>query len=96
MCVCVQQNDEAPKLKEVLAAPLRMLQEAARRIARVSVESKLTVDEEEYVAKFRSELMDVVFQWAKVRIQVKMTSKLKSLGRAVRADPSPCVCSSIT
>ena len=46
-----------------------MLQEAARRIARVSVESKLTVDEEEYVAKFRSELMDVVFQWAKVRIK---------------------------
>jgi septum formation topological specificity factor MinE len=33
----------------------------------VSVESKLTVNEEDYVAKFRPELMEVVFQWAKVR-----------------------------
>jgi len=40
-------------------------QEAARRIARVSNESKLQVDEEEYVNKFRPELMDVVYQWAK-------------------------------
>jgi superfamily II RNA helicase len=42
------------------------MQETARRISRVSNESKLQVDEEEYVNKFRSELMDVVYQWCKV------------------------------
>ena len=78
--VRVCQNDEVPKLKEELAAPLRLMQEAARRIARVSLESKLTIDEEEYVAHFRSELMDVVFQWAKVRKRRRVGCRESSWG----------------
>ena len=54
-------------MKDELAGPLRIMQETARRISRVSNESKLPVDEEEYVNKFRSELMDVVYQWCNVR-----------------------------
>jgi len=58
-----EKSEETPRLKEELEGPLRTLQEAARRIAKVSQESKLNVDEEEYVKKFRPELMDVVFAW---------------------------------
>lgn len=60
-----EKSDEPPKLAEELAAPLRMLQEAARRIAKVSIECKLEMNEEEYVAKFRPELMEVVYAWCK-------------------------------
>ncbi|GJJ75974.1 ATP-dependent RNA helicase DOB1 [Entomortierella parvispora] len=59
-----EKSDTVPALREELATPLRLMQEAARRIAKVSQECKLTLDEEEYVQKFRSELMDVVFAWA--------------------------------
>ncbi|KAK5810211.1 rRNA-processing arch domain-containing protein [Linnemannia elongata] len=59
-----EKSDNVPALREELATPLRLMQEAARKIAKTSQECKLAVDEEEYVAKFRSELMDVVFAWA--------------------------------
>lgn len=52
-------------MKEELAGPLRVLQEIARRIAKVSKESKLPLDEEEYVQTFKVELMDVVLQWCR-------------------------------
>jgi ATP-dependent RNA helicase DOB1 len=41
------------------------MQNAARDIARVAVECKIAMDEEEYVQSFRSELMEVVYAWAK-------------------------------
>jgi ATP-dependent RNA helicase DOB1 len=54
------------RLKEELAGPLRIIQEAARRIWRVSQESGLSdLTEAEYLANLRPELMDVVFAWSK-------------------------------
>lgn len=53
------------KLTEELAAPLRVMQEIARRIAKVSQESKLPLVEEEYVSSFKVELMDAVVQWCR-------------------------------
>lgn len=53
------------KLKEELAAPLRVMQEMARRIAKVSQESKLPLVEDEYVQSFKVELMDAVVQWCR-------------------------------
>jgi len=41
------------------------MQEIARRIAKVSKESKLVIDEEEYISSFKVELMDAVVQWCK-------------------------------
>lgn len=41
------------------------LQEYARRIAKVSIDAKLDLDEEEYVSKFKCTLMDVVLCWSK-------------------------------
>ena len=44
---------------------MRVMQEAARRIAKVCIESKMKMDEEAYVASFKTELMDAVYQWCK-------------------------------
>lgn len=41
------------------------MQEIARRIAKVSTESKLPLVEEEYVQSFKVELMDAVVQWCR-------------------------------
>lgn len=69
--------DAKTKLQEELSAPLRLMQETARRIAKVANECKMNLDEEEYVGKFKPELMDVVFAWcqgAKFSQICKMTT----------------------
>ncbi|XP_061228076.1 exosome RNA helicase MTR4 isoform X4 [Neopsephotus bourkii] len=64
-CFVFQENSsEMPKLTEQLAGPLRQMQECAKRIARVSAEAKLEIDEENYLNSFRPHLMDVVHTWA--------------------------------
>ena len=41
------------------------MQEIARRIAKVSKESKLDINEDDYVSSFKVELMDAVVQWCR-------------------------------
>ncbi|KAJ9531553.1 hypothetical protein QJQ45_014979, partial [Haematococcus lacustris] len=78
------------QLREVLLPPLGSLKEAARRVARVSVECQLEGfrDPEEYVETFRTDLMEPVAAWVRgVRFMdlTKMTSIFEgSLVRAVR------------
>ena len=38
-------------------------QDTARRIAKVSAEAKLPVDEEQYIEKLKPHMMDVVHAW---------------------------------
>lgn len=38
--------------------------ECAKRIAKVSAEAKLEIDEETYLSSFKPHLMDVVYTWA--------------------------------
>jgi len=59
-----EKSQQAPPLKEELAKHFREIQQQARTIAKVSQESKLDVNEQEYVESFKSELMEVVFAWA--------------------------------
>lgn len=59
------QSEQQTRLTEELAAPLRVMQELARRIAKVSQESKLPLVEDEYVQSFKVELMDAVVQWCR-------------------------------
>ena len=59
------QSEQVTKLTEELAAPLRVMQEMARRIAKVMIESKLPVKEDDYVKSFKVELMDAVIQWCR-------------------------------
>lgn len=53
-----------PSLPEDLARPLREIQKQARIIAKISSESKLPVNEEEYVESFKWQLMPVIYAWA--------------------------------
>ena len=65
-------DDDGPdgkgmRMKEELAGPWRIIQEAARRIYSVAQESGLTGDytETEYLQQLRPELMDVVYAWSR-------------------------------
>lgn len=60
-----EKSHEKNPLKEELAKPFREIQAQARVIAKISQESKLAVDEEEYLSKFKHQLMEVVYSWAK-------------------------------
>ncbi|KAK9457925.1 rRNA-processing arch domain-containing protein [Dipodascopsis uninucleata] len=59
-----EKSTEQPKLIPELTKPLRELKDTARRIGKVSQESKLEINIEEYVESFKSQLMEVVFAWA--------------------------------
>ncbi|KAJ5963560.1 uncharacterized protein N7479_003436 [Penicillium vulpinum] len=55
---------EAPALtKDELAKPLKEIQSQARIIAKVSQESKMAMNEDEYVTSFHWELMEVIYEW---------------------------------
>lgn len=60
-----EKSNEAPPLKEGLQKAYREIQSQARVIAKISQESKLPVNEEEYLQSFKHELMEVVYAWAK-------------------------------
>ncbi|XP_054715742.1 exosome RNA helicase MTR4-like [Uloborus diversus] len=60
-----EKSNEMPKLTEELSGPLRLMQDTARRIAKISKESKLDVDTDQYVDMFKPHLMDVVHAWSK-------------------------------
>jgi ATP-dependent RNA helicase DOB1 len=53
-----------PAISEDLRKLLREIQRQARIIAKVSIESKVALNEEEYVQGFKWELMPVMFAWA--------------------------------
>ncbi|KAJ2948128.1 hypothetical protein O0L34_g9927 [Tuta absoluta] len=63
--VCDEKSNESSATGEELRGVLRQLQEYARRIAKVSIDAKMDLDEDEYVSKFKHTLMDVVLAWAK-------------------------------
>jgi ATP-dependent RNA helicase DOB1 len=63
-CFVFQEKaEEMPKLTEELSGPLRMMQDSARKIARIAIEAKLDIEEDAYVEKFKPHLMDVVHAW---------------------------------
>ncbi|KJR83875.1 ATP-dependent RNA helicase DOB1 [Sporothrix schenckii 1099-18] len=64
-CFLFDEKVEAPDLKEDLAKPLREIKSQAKIIAKVSQESKLDINEEEYVASLKWQLMETVLAWAK-------------------------------
>ncbi|KAF7495704.1 ATP-dependent RNA helicase mtr4 [Sarcoptes scabiei] len=51
------------KLSDELTVPFKRMQELAKKIASVSKESQLEIDEQEYIEKFKPGLMEVVYQW---------------------------------
>eukprot|EP00884_Botryococcus_braunii_P015661 jgi/Botrbrau1/2779/Bobra.0164s0056.1 len=88
-CLVWSEKGDAPqRLSEGLEAPLKALQEAARRIGKAAADAKLGVDVDEYVNSFRPELMEVAAAWARgTRFAdiAKMTDIFEgSLVRAIR------------
>ncbi|EIE21291.1 antiviral helicase [Coccomyxa subellipsoidea C-169] len=83
-----EKSDAAPRVSEELEGPVAALREAARRVAKVSADSKMGLDVEEYVASFRTDLCDALAAWskgAKFADIMKMTDVFEgSLVRAVR------------
>ncbi|KAJ0182390.1 hypothetical protein K1T71_001759 [Dendrolimus kikuchii] len=63
--VCDENSNQASASGEELRGVLRQLREYARRIAKVSIDAKMDIDEDDYVGKFKPTLMDVVLTWAK-------------------------------
>merc|ERR1712055_769971 len=63
--VCSDKSNEMPKLTDALSGPLRTMQDMARRIAKVSREAKLELEEDSYVEKFKPFMMDIVHEWCK-------------------------------
>ncbi|CAI2734028.1 unnamed protein product [Schistosoma spindalis] len=60
-----ERASEMPKLTKELSDALRTLQDTARRIARISNECRLPVDEDNYVDSFKPHLMDLVDAWTR-------------------------------
>ena len=50
-------------VRKLQKVPFVCVQETAKRIARVSKEAKLEIDEETYVESFRPHMMDIVYEW---------------------------------
>ncbi|KAH0543825.1 ATP-dependent RNA helicase mtr4 [Glutinoglossum americanum] len=59
-----EKSKKAVELREDLKNPFLDIQNQAKLIAKVSQESKLKLNEEEYVQKFKPDLMEVVYAWA--------------------------------
>lgn len=60
-----EKTKETPALtRDELAKPLKEIQSQARIVAKVSQESKLAVNEDEYVQSFHWELMEVIYAWS--------------------------------
>ena len=58
-----EKSTEVHGLREELAQSFRDIQQQAKIIAKVSQESKLPVNEEEYLNTFKHQLMEVVWAW---------------------------------
>ncbi|UKZ81866.1 hypothetical protein TrVFT333_009642 [Trichoderma virens FT-333] len=66
-CFVFDEKIEMQALKEELQKPFREIQAKARMIAKVSQESKLDVNEDEYVQSLKWQLMETVYAWAQGR-----------------------------
>lgn len=62
-CFVFQEKSPSGKLSDELSGHLRALQNIAKRIAKVSNEAKVAVDEEKYIESFCPGLMEVVHKW---------------------------------
>lgn len=63
-CFIFEERSQSLPLQGELDKAFREIQAQARIIAKVSQESKLKLNEEEYVKSFKHELMEVVLAWA--------------------------------
>ncbi|RFU36181.1 hypothetical protein B7463_g170, partial [Scytalidium lignicola] len=63
-CFIFEEKSQCPPLREELKKPFSEIQAQARIIAKVSRESKMNINEDEYIQSFKYQLMEVVLTWA--------------------------------
>jgi len=57
------QKDGAPPIRADMQAPFRQLQTIVRAVAKVCIDAKMQLDEEEYVKSFNPGMVDVAYAW---------------------------------
>ncbi|KAF2840594.1 antiviral helicase [Patellaria atrata CBS 101060] len=60
-----EKSHDYPLLKEELSKAYREIQAQVRVVAKISRECKLALNEDDYLASFKFELMEVVYAWTK-------------------------------
>lgn len=60
-----EKSEDLNNMPEELNKPFREIQAQARIVAKVMQESKLAINEEEYLQTFKHQLMQVVYDWTK-------------------------------
>jgi ATP-dependent RNA helicase DOB1 len=83
-CFIFEEKSQAPPLKDDLAKYFAEIQGQARIIAKVSQESKLPLNEKEYVDSFKWELMDVVLAWAQGKSFAEIWYVFFTIGSSLR------------
>ena len=61
--VSQEKTEDIPKIRPDLQAPYQQLQDTAKRIAKLEKECKLPTIEEDYVASFKPDLIEIVYAW---------------------------------
>ncbi|CAN4108204.1 unnamed protein product [Withania somnifera] len=65
-CLVWQEKlQDAQKPREELGLLFAQLQDTARKVAKVQLESKVQIDVENFVSSFRPDIMEAVYSWAK-------------------------------
>lgn len=59
------ENAAKVRLPEELEKPYQLLLETAKKVAKISVECKMDMNEQDYVNSFSPQLMEIVFKWMK-------------------------------
>lgn len=60
-----ERSKEEVSLRPELSEPYKAVITMAKQIAKISRESKMTINDDDYVQSFQYHLMDVVYQWTK-------------------------------
>ena len=58
-------GEENIRLPNELTEPFKKLQDAAKRVAEVQYDAKIAIDKEEYVRKFKADMMQICYAWCK-------------------------------
>lgn len=61
--IFTEKGEEDIKVPDVLDGPLKKLRQAARRIGEVERDANLDVDPEDYMKRFKPDLMEAVYRW---------------------------------
>jgi len=63
--IYTEKGEDDIKVPEELSGPLKKLRQAARRVGEVEHDANLDVDVDEYVKRFKADLMEAVYRWCK-------------------------------